>query len=237
MRILKNKEIEDIVALRLADYETSNDKVSVPICVDSIIEHCGLSILYDIIEERHGETILGGLNIKEKLIVLNEKHMKLFQEKPGLERSTKAHELGHWDIYAKKISENASLSFDFCEDTKQMVLRNSKQGFLSVLLTAWIDEDAYNVYKEYTNRKDHPYVESAVDRYASYLLMPEHLIKDYALYSDLTNYRNLYKMAEQFEVTISALCVRLQRLNIIYIRDNKIYKSKGEAVGQPALPF
>ena len=42
-------------------------------------------------------------------------------------------------------------------------------------------------------------------------------------------------MAEQFVVTISALCVRLQRLNIIYIKDKKIYKSKEEAIGQAAL--
>jgi Zn-dependent peptidase ImmA (M78 family) len=196
MRILRNKEIDEIVAMRLADYETSNDKVSVPVCVDHILEHSGLSILYDIIEEKPGETILGGLKIKEKLIVLNEKHMKLFREKPGLERFTKAHELGHWDIYAKKTSENTNTSFDFYEDDKIMVMRNSNQGLLSVILTAWIDEDVYSVFKEYRNRKDHPYVESAVDRYASYLLMPEHLIKDYALSNDLTGWKNLYKMAE-----------------------------------------
>jgi Zn-dependent peptidase ImmA (M78 family) len=235
MRIIKNKKIDEIVAERLADYETSNGKVSVPVCIDSIIEHCGLSILYDIIEEKPGETIFGGLKIKEKLIVLNEKHMKLFQEKPGLERSTKAHELGHWDIYAKKTSENANTSFDFYEDATKMVMRNSNQGLLSVILTAWIDENVYSVLKEYTNRKGHPYVESAVDRYASCLLMPEHLVKGYALSSDLTIWGNLYRMAEQFGVTISALCVRLQRLNIIYIKDKKIYKSKGEAIGQAAL--
>jgi hypothetical protein len=42
-------------------------------------------------------------------------------------------------------------------------------------------------------------------------------------------------MHEIYGVTISALCVRLQRLNIIYIKDKKIYKSKGEAIGQAAL--
>lgn len=178
MRILKNKEIEEIVAYRLADYETSNDKVSVPVCVDRIIEHCGLSFLYDVIEEKPGETISGGLTIKDKLIVLNEKHRKLFQEKPGLERFTQAHELGHWDIFYRKDANDNTLSFDF-EDAGHMELRNSNHGLLSVIQTAWIDADVYNVLKEYTNQKDHPYVESAVDRYASCLLMPEHLIKDY----------------------------------------------------------
>ncbi len=235
MKILKNKEIEEIVALRLADYETSNSKISFPVCVDHIIEYCGLSILYDIIEEKPSEIIWGGLNIEKELIVINEKYMNVFQEKPGLERFTKAHELGHWDIYARQAIENKNLSFDFREDVKKMVMRNSNQGLLSVILTAWIDEDVYSVYKEYTNRKDHPYVESAVDRYASCLLMPEHLIGDYVLSNDLTIWKNLYRMAEQFKVTISALCVRLQKLNIIYIKDKKIYKSKGEAIGQEAL--
>jgi Zn-dependent peptidase ImmA (M78 family) len=235
MRIIRNKEVEDIVAARLADYENSNGKVAAPVSVDRIIEHCGLSILYDTIEEKPGETILGGLNTKEKLIVINEQHMKLFEEKPGLERSTKAHELGHWDIYSDKASENECLSFNYGDQTNQVVLRNSKRGPLSIILNAWIDDDVYRVYKEYTNRKDHPNVESAVDRYANSLLMPEQLVKDYSLTVDLTEWKNLYKMAKHFEVTISSLCVRLQRLNMIYIKDKKIYRSKGEAMGQKAL--
>ena len=234
-KILKNKEVEDIVVARLAEYESCHGKASIPICVDRIIEHCGLSILYDSIEEKCGETILGGLNIKEKLIVVNERHMKLFREKTGLERFTKAHELGHWDIYDNNSRNIESLYFDFYKDSEQVVLRSSKKGELSIIMKAWEDEDIYRVYKEYISRKDHPNVESAVNRYASYLLMPKHLVKDYASLNELTEWKNLYRMADAFDVTISALCVRLKNLGIIYIKDKEIYKTKDEAIGQGVL--
>ncbi len=234
-RILKNKEVEDIAVARLAEYENCKGKVSTPICVDRVIEHCGLSILYDSIEEKFGETILGGLIIKEKLIVINERHMRLFKKKPGLERSTKGHELGHWDIFANRSRDIENLYFDFYKDTEQVVFRNSNKGELSVILSAWQDEDVYRVYKEHIRRKDHPNVESAVNRYASCLLMPKHLINDYVSKNDLTEWKNLYRMAETFDVTISALCVRLQRLGMIYIKKGKIYKTKDEAIGQGVL--
>ena len=32
------------------------------------------------------------------------KRQALFKEKPGLERSTKGHEMGHWDLFVDKGS-------------------------------------------------------------------------------------------------------------------------------------
>jgi hypothetical protein len=39
----------------------------------------------------------------ERKIILNEKHLALFKEKPGLERSTIGHEAGHWDVDIDRV--------------------------------------------------------------------------------------------------------------------------------------
>ena len=53
-----------------------------------------------------------------------------------------------------------------------------------------------------------------------------------ALKVDRTKWPNLYRLGERFDVTISALCVRLQQLNLLYIKDKQLFESKEEAQGQ-----
>ena len=54
---------------------------------------------------------------------------------------------------------------------------------------------------------------------------------------DLTNWPELYRLAETAQVNISNLTVRVRRLGLIYLRDgNKtIYRSKDEVTGQKTL--
>jgi Zn-dependent peptidase ImmA (M78 family) len=236
-KIIRNRDIEISVESRFKEYEYRNTKINKPpIPIDRIIEDCGLNILYDKIEERIGENIFGGL-IKEKgLVVINESHMELFKEKPGLERFTKAHELGHWDIYEREDDKGTDL-FEFFKNHKVTINRNSGVGSVSVLNKAWVDENVYQAYKECQSRRDHPNVASAVNRYASSLLMPKDLLMHYTSNKDLTNWKNLYRLAEIFGVTISALCVRLQRLDLIFVKERRIYRTQEEAHGQKILNF
>lgn len=235
-KIYRNEYIENLTEQRLREYEKKNGTIQrFCIPIDRIIENFGLNILYDKIEEKQGENILGGLNIEQKLIVINESHMKVFKAKPGLENFTKAHELGHWDIFVRGRAEGQFISLK-CEFNKsEFFYRNSSMGKVTILSDAWIDSDIYDVYKMYDRRKDHPHVESAVNRYASYLLMPRYFIKEYIAINNLMTWNNLYKMAEIFNVTISSLCVRLQKLKIIYIENKNIYKTKDVAIGQKML--
>lgn len=237
-RIIRNSDIEIIVESRLKEYESRNNKIKKPpIPIDRIIEDCNLNILYDTIKERPGEDILGGLILEKRIVIINESHMQLFKEKPGLERFTKAHELGHWDIYLKEEGDKRTYFFEFFEDSEVVLNRNSRIGNVSVLNKAWIDEDVFQAYKECQSRIDHPNVASSVNRYASSLLMPKNLIMHYTSDKDLTMWKNIYNLAEIFEVTISAMCVRLQRLGLIFIKDRKIYRTKEEANGQKTLNF
>src|ERR1700730_18642502 len=100
LKYLKNEVIEEGTARRIREYEAKTDgTVKLPVPIEKIVEQVlGLDFEWDEIEEQPGEQILGGLVAAERKIVLNEKHLSLFKEKPGLERSTIGHEAGHWDI-------------------------------------------------------------------------------------------------------------------------------------------
>ena len=100
LKYLKNEVIEDVTASRIREYEAkAGVTVKLPVPVEQIVEQVlGLNLDWDEIEEQPGEQILGGLVAAERKIILNEKHLALFEAKPGLERSTIGHEAGHWDI-------------------------------------------------------------------------------------------------------------------------------------------
>ncbi len=54
--------------------------------MENIVEQVlGLSFDWDEIDEQPEESILGGLDAKSRLLLLNEKHPSLIEEKPGLE--------------------------------------------------------------------------------------------------------------------------------------------------------
>ena len=76
-----------------------------------------------------------------------------------------------------------------------------------------------------------------MDRYQSALLMPKWLIQAAGGQYDFTKWPDLYRLAEQAEVSISNLTVRLQRLGLIYLRDGDktIYQSEAECSGQKSL--
>src|SRR6266568_6373052 len=94
LKFLRNEAIEAKTSSRIRRYESlTKTTVRLPVPVDKVVEQVlGLSISWDEIEERQGEMTFGGLLVRTKSIVLNEKHLKLFEEKPGLERSTIGHE-------------------------------------------------------------------------------------------------------------------------------------------------
>ncbi len=99
-RFLKNEVIEDITAQRLREYEAKlGVTVALPIPIEQVVEQVlGLDFDWDVIEELPGEQILGGLDAVNRKILLNETHADLFDQNPGLLRSTIGHEAGHWDI-------------------------------------------------------------------------------------------------------------------------------------------
>ena len=241
LKYLKNEAIEDVTASRVREYEAkAGVTVKLPVPVEQIVEQVlGLNLDWDEIEEQPGEQILGGLVAAERKIVLNEKHLALFEAKPGLERSTIGHEAGHWDIDIDRARLNHPTFLGF-ELHTLVVNRHARKAdkLIEVLFSqAMHDDRAYRLYKKLTEGQDAPEVRSAVDRYQSALLMPAWLIREAEGRFDFTQWRDLYRLAEEAQVNITNLTVRLQRLGLIYLRDGdkRIYRSKDEFTGQGTL--
>jgi hypothetical protein len=239
LRFLSNESIEDTTAQRIRQYEAkAGVTVRFPIPAEEIIEQVlGLSFLWDQIEERPGEMILGGLSRKTRTIVLNEKHLDLFEQKPGLLRSTQVHEGGHADLEGGLGEQGPSL---FGDDQDRIVHRHSTKGNqqLEVLLDlALRNEKAHRPWRNLTAGQDTPEQKSAVDRYQSAFLMPKWLLDEAAQRYDLTQWRDLYALADEAQVNISNLSTRLLRLGMIFIPKGSktIYRSEDEFTGQRTL--
>lgn len=239
LRYLSNESIEDTTAKRIRQYEAkSGVTVKFPVPAEEIIEQVlGLSFLWDQIEERPGEMILGGLCRKTRTIVLNEKHLELFEQKPGLLRSTQVHEGGHADLEGGLGEQGPSL---FGQEQDRIVHRHSTKSNrqLEVLLDlALRNEKAYRLWRKLTEGQDTPEQKSAVDRYQSAFLMPKWLLEEAVQRYNLTQWHDLYALAKEAEVNISNLTTRLLRLGMIFIPrgSKKVYRSKDDFTGQKTL--
>jgi hypothetical protein len=240
LKYLRNEAIEEITANRIREYESKVGKaVNFPIPIEKIVEQVlSLTFDWDVIEEQPGEQILGGLVVEERKILLNVKHLSLFEAKPGLERSTIGHEAGHWDIDIDRTTLNHP-SFPGLPAQSSIIHRHTKNSEWSVkiLNLAFGDERYYRVYEKLTEGQDSPEVRSAVDRYQSALLMPKWLVIEAEGHYDFTKWSDLYNLAQQAQVNISNLTVRLQRLNLIFIPENSkdIFRSRDQYIGQGTL--
>lgn len=241
LKYLKNEVIEDVTAQRIREYESkAGVSVVLPVPIEQIVEQVlGLDFDWDTIEEQPGEQILGGLDAVNCKILLNETHAALFEQNPGLLRSTIGHEAGHFDIDIdrSKLLHPALPGIDLAPSLARRHASKAN-GLIEVLLDrAMTDQRAYRAYKKLTAGQDAPEVKSAVDRYQSALLMPAWLIREAAERYNFTKWPELYHLAEEAQVCISNLTVRLQRLGLIYLRDGDktIYRSKDEFTGQRSL--
>ena len=235
MKFYRNAAIEERAEQRIAELESFLGKpVEPPVPLELIAEHLlGLDILWEEIEELPGELIYGGLRMEDKLIVLNETRRALFEEKPGLERSTKGHEMGHWDLFGKSDQTGQLRMF---EDDPSFVRRNSPAGDVRIIRALIQTPEGQDLLRRIQKRADDPDEARAVNRYAAALSMPKRLITEEAMKIDRRSWPPLYRLAERFDVTITALTVRLKQLDLLYIDDQKrLYESSAQATGQRSL--
>ncbi len=220
---LKFQTVEELAYTTLHEFEQEvNQSLSPPVDVD-LVGEClyGLRWDWDVMDERalpksaFGEAtsatqrrmiILAGLYPHERRVVLNESHRDLFDAKPGLERFTKAHEIGHWVLHIDKAALDHPKLFDYEADC--IICRDGDD--------TWIERQA--------------------NWYAAALLMPRQLFKQVAQEHDLLKWKSLYRLAEHFGVTISALCIRMKQCGMSYVDEQgRIHKSIADYVGQETL--
>lgn len=239
-RIIANEDIEKRAESCIARYEEKYGLItSPPVPIEKILAHSyKLTVLWDDIEEYEHEEILGGLNTSERLIILNENKRDLFNDKPGLERSTIGHEAGHWEFDVDKGALDHPTLFEKLSK-EQIMLRSSKKHG-QILIFRNTTYRATDISNPSSLLSDEPDQKIVVNRFAAALNMPRNLIEKasqkFNLYMWSTKEHGLYSMAEAFEVNISALVVRLRQLGYIYVDKNgSIHKSQDEVCGQGTL--
>ena len=144
-------------------------------------------------------------------MIMNEKHRTLFDTKPGLERFTKGHEMGHWDLCIDQGALEHPTLF-MLDDSSPFTRRRSPVGEVTVMQWLLSFPEGQEFLRNLKSRADDPNEARAVNRYAAAILMPQNLLRAEVDNIDRTRWSNLYRIAARFEVTMSALKVRLQQL-------------------------
>ena len=210
--------------------------LTLPIEIDILAESVlDLNILWDDIDELPGEVILGSIQPKTRRITMNDRRRSTFEGTPGLENFTKGHEIGHWDLYVDTATLDHPVMF--VNATGAFSFRQSTSGQVVVVKKLMATEEGRDLLRAIKERSDDSDESRAVNRYAGAVLMPRDLIKEEALRIKRTSWPDLYRLAERFGVTISALRVRLEQLNLLAIREGRLYESREVAEGQRRFAF
>ncbi len=210
-RYLPDVHIERQATRLLNRYEREFEAVTeppVPVedIADGLLE---LGILWDSVYEAAGTSTLAGFEPREYMIKFNESRRQVFEETPGLYNTVLGHEIGHWELH---VDHNLAA---------QQQLPN-------------LDHVYECLYQDCTCAQGPK--ETQAHRFMAFLLMPSSLLWEAVSDVELTSWPNLYRLRELFQVTISALTIRLERLGVLYVAtDGQLYPSLQEYHGQTRL--
>lgn len=197
----RRKDVEAQACATLIEFQRRGGSVMPPIDVDMVGEVVyDLQIDWDVIPEDN-RIIWGGLYPRDRRVVINESHKGVFVDKPGFERFTKGHEIGHWVLHVDKASQEYPLLPGMTLD-QTILCRDGDDS--------WIEKQA--------------------NWYSGALLMPYDICLPIFKNSDLMDWQSLYDLTKQFGVTITALRVRLSQLNLRFV-DNQKFGMNNERIG------
>jgi hypothetical protein len=143
--------------------------------------------------------------------------------------------MGHWDLFVDISKLDHPTLFETAAPNI-FAYRSSTGGPVKIMKTVLSSENGRELVRQINSRADTPDEARSVNRYAGAILMPRAFIIDEAKKINRTQWPNLYRLAERFEVTISALCVRLEQFNLVYVdQHGKLHASREAAQGQTRL--
>lgn len=214
---IPNAELEARAYSLIDQYHREVTPVLVPpVPVEEIIDFLlKINLDWAPIPDTDEEPILAYIEPKSKTIRLNERRRSHFEQYPGALEFTMAHELGHHELHLTE-GNLAQLQFECGE-----IAASPRYGYLC---------------RNSMGAKDMR--ELQAERFASYLVLPSHLLLPAIQNLDLLQWANLYRLRDAFRVSITALRIRLEGLGLIYVapgRDHKLFRSKAEAEGQLRL--
>ena len=146
--------------------------------------------------------------------------------------------MGHWDLFVD-VSKLDHPSLFEAAAPAIFAYRSSTGGQVQIMKTLLSCDDGREIVRQINSRADAPDEARCVNRYAAAILMPRTIIVEEARKINRTQWPNLYRLAERFGVSISALSVRLEQFNLVYVdqESKKLYASREEAMGQARLLF
>lgn len=203
---LNPKYIERRANALIGKYEERYGSISIPVPIERIAENIvDLVLTWAKIPENPDQVIFAGLDPKQKRIVFNERRKKSYDDYGGLYNTVLAHEIGHWILHVDATDLGLQPVLPGTSITSKFVYRSTGPSNP----TEW-----------------------QAHTFMGYLLMPHKLLRNYIETEDIYHWDSLYYLKEKFDVTISALVMRLTKMGLIYIEDKKIYPSKAVSKGQ-----
>ena len=210
-KFLSDAKLESMASRLLGRYESLFGAVSrPPVPVERILEDVlDLNILWDKVSEPRGQSILAELDSSLKTVVFNESRRTLITETPGLYHTILAHEAGHWEAHVDHA----------------LLAQSPLPGF----------EHYMKCLYQASGPGQNPR-ELQAHRFMGFLLMPSPILLEAARDVNLQSWPTLYKLRDLFQVTISALTIRLERLGLVYVtEEGNLYPSRQEYEGQMRL--
>jgi len=204
-RFYRTEMIQRRASELLAKYQTKVQALTPPIPVERLAEDVlDFQLLWNNIAEKENETILAGLIPRKRMVVFNEKRLTVFDGTPGLYRTVLGHEIGHWELHVDKALVNQP-GMPGMEEQPQFLFRSEKQS--------WDERNAHS--------------------FMSHLLVPQELLDPLIRGVKTFDWPFLYRLRDVFNVTISVIKIRLERMGLLYINeDGKIHRSRREYEGQ-----
>lgn len=188
--------------------ETGDSLDNPPIPVELIAERLlGLAFDWDDIPDTDISPTFGLINPATKTIHMNNSRRNHFDQYPGVEQFTIAHEIGHWvlHIYESEVIQLSCLSeIDFIERSAPQVSQ----------------------YASLPRANQRDIREPQADIFASYLTMPKYLVIAARNGMDISTWQNIKDLARRFKVSKQAMTIRLEELGLIYVNGSSIYPSK-----------
>lgn len=215
----RRQQVEDLALITLLDFRRRTGRpLGPPVDVELVGEiACGLRWDWDAIPEPPGIHIWAALFPSERRVVLNETHADTFGAKPGLERFTRAHEIGHWMLHVEGGRWGAAEQRSGGDGERRSGGATAERTRVPASIAASLLSTAAPLPGSVAPAR--PWIERHADWFAASLLMPAALFvpaaEEAAARHDLSDWRAQHRLAQQFAVTRSALRVRLNDLGLL----------------------
>lgn len=200
-RYMSDTEIEACAIHLLQQYGRQRHPVlEPPVPIEEIIDYTiNVPLIWEAISDYNGMPVLAKLAVcgqpqPEVAIIVNEDKQLFFHQHEGVEQFSLAHEVGHYVLHVN----HANLYTLLLPNATERSIMLCRAGF-----------------GKCRDRK-----EWQADRFAASLLMPRDLLMEACTGIDLCQWSNLYRLKDQFRVTISALTRRLTELHLVTVTDD-----------------